>query len=311
MGELEVVGQRDQDPIVEPARLARRVARHRRARFRFPRCDTRAGRPGLGDRGRGSPRGTRRAPRVRSCRARFRVRRTEFKAAAARTSGSTSLVPAPTPMATRRSRPVAPTARWSPMARASRFPSALGATRLEPLPRTMATRGPPSMHTWSPESHATFHAPQRQSPQQVVAFQLHARARRRLDVHAGDDGVARAGRPRAAFGDGGRGGCPVAVRVLVARPPVVLRPGGGSRARPVWRSDALDGPPPLSVQRTPSPCHCGTPHPPGPHHGAWPSVLKLPGCEVVGQVDCAMQAKSDEISGPVQKDWGKARLMCW
>ena len=77
-------------------------------------------------------------------------------------------------------------------------------------------------------THATLHAPKRQTPQQVVAFRLHVRARRRLDVHAGDHGEARAGSPRAAFGHAGRRRRPVPIRVLVGRPPVVLRPDGGS-----------------------------------------------------------------------------------
>ncbi len=76
-------------------------------------------------------------------------------------------------------------------------------------------------------THAAFHPPQRQAPQQIVAFRLDVRARRRLDVDAGDDGGARAGSPRTALGHTGRRRRPVPVRVLVARPPVVLRPDGG------------------------------------------------------------------------------------
>ena len=178
--------------------------------------------------GRGSPRGTRMAPACRSCRARFRVRRTEFKAAAARTSGSTSLVPAPTPMATRRSRPVAPTAEM--VAHGTSEPSSQGAgcDAIGAVAQDDGNPGTAEHAHLVARSHASLHAPQRQSPQQVVALRLHARARRRLDVDAGDDGGARTGRPRSGvqrWRSRRRLRCPFESLSLARRS--CSRPGGG------------------------------------------------------------------------------------
>ncbi len=133
---------------------------------------------------------------------------------------------------------------------------------------------------------AALHASQGEAPQQVVALGLQpgestagCTSTQAMTLYPGP------GDPGAAFSHCRSSPRPGG-RSTPCRPPGDHDAATAARRKqPPWRLDAAAALPPLSVQRTPSPCHCGNPRTPlshtterGPLGSSYPVVESLAKC---------------------------------